>query len=405
MNITIENTEILLKNTTTLLLNSTFVNINLTLVGNKTNRLSVNNCTFISSTVTLDFMASCNIEFCWFIAGNVHERQAPKYMLTVINTNNLFIKESVFRGQEIISKLTNNIMQFNETANITTGDGSVITIDEYLVRGKISQIGLYLNRVTLADIHKSNFTNLVSETSNGSAIYCKASQINVNESLFHQNKAKNGIIWIGHFANLTTWKTTFSKNQAEKYGGVLVVEGQSVIKNTGSFFIHNSGMEGCAIHAINMAYIENIRCLFLNNKCTGTDSHSGGALFLEQGVRCSNIGSLFKSNSAKNGGAVLIRDAMIYNFDSTFHKNFASGYGGAINSENNGQCLNKKTIFDGNSAWHGGGAVDLYNGGNCTNIETTFIQNTCMYFMFYAIFENQVHSVTLQFFFRKSGRM
>ncbi len=347
--------------------------------GNLTNFLSIYNSVAKNSTITLESVGYCNIECCHFITGPVPEQGESQYMLKVFDADYLSIKSSTFGCQESIFNTTDNKLDSTEFINTTIIEYFNNASVEKNMECKRTQLGVYMESVTSGKIFNSSFTNMVSAPDNGSAVYCKASNLNIDLSQFHGNEAKNGIICIAFSTNITIQNTSFKNNRAQKYGGAIYIEGHSNITNIDCVFEQNlAKMQGAAIYAKNAVFIENIRCLFQKNTCNDPyySYKAGGALYLEGGVTCLNIESRFKRCTAKYGGAVFLRRGVLYNLNCIFFRNHALGYGGAINSES-GECLNEKSIFNQNSAFYGGGALDYFKGGNYTNIESTFINNKC----------------------------
>ena len=341
--------------------------------------VSIHNSRLENSTITLESVGYCIIEYCQFITEPVQEVGNSQYMLKVIDTDYLSIESSSFGCADSIFNTTENKIDSSEYINITIEDYNTN------VGCKGTQLGLYMESVIFGEIFNSTFTNMASASDNGSAIYCKASNLTIDLSQFHRNEAKNGILWVDFYTNITIRNTTFKNNQAQMYGGAITIERRSIMKNIDCIFEQNAAkMQGAVIYAKSTVFIRNIRCLFQKNICNDPNYYynSGGALHLEDGVTCLNIGSIFKHGSAKYGDAVFLRRAELYNFNCIFVQNHALGYGGAINAES-AQCLNEKTVFNHNSAFYGGGALEYYRGGNYTNIETVFSNNTCNLFIIF----------------------
>ncbi len=382
-NILIENADILLQNSTVSLSNCTFINVNLIVFGNLTNLLSIYNTRVKNSTITLESVRYSNIEYCQFIAGPVHEVRNSQYMLKVIDTDYLSIKSSSFGCLESIFNNTGNKRNSTQFINNIIEDYNNVSINKSM-ECKRTQLGLYIESVTLGEIFNSTFIDIVSASDNGSAVYCKTSNLTIDLSQFHRNEAKNGIIWIASSSNITIRNTSFKNNQAQMHGGAIAVEGHSNIRNLDCVFKQNAAkMQGAAIYAKSVVFIENIRCLFQKNTCNDPNYYkSGGVLYLEDGVTYLNNDSIFKYGTAKYGGAVFLRRAVLYNLNCIFFENHASSWGGAINAES-GQCFNEKSIFNHNSAFYGGGALEYYRGGNYTNIESMFINNKCNLFIIF----------------------
>ncbi len=404
----VENTRILLEHTTVSISNSTFIKVYLILTGKGTNTFSMQNCTLMGSTITLQYMENTKIELSQFIAEQVTDGEESKYMLTIIDNNYVSLKHIMFTGSESAwKKVTNKTDPGSEILNVTTAE----MVGDTLHR-RNTQLGLKMENISFAEMWNTTFSNLISETINGSALLCKISTTYTYFSLFESNMAKSGIIWISN-GTMSYHNTTFHRNHAQRRGGVMAIEGNTTIKNTQCSYDSNSAVvEGGAIFAVNNVFIENKKCLFQNNTCTGTKS-SGGALSLRNNIICEsiettfvknkvmddqgdggeggaisgenyvlllNIDSIFQSNSARQGGAILLREvANGTNVNSTFLSNRASNYGGAVIVQYNADCLNIQSRFIENFGLRGGGGLSLYNGVTCTNIDSSFTNNMCRY--------------------------
>lgn len=186
------------------------------------------------------------------------------------------------------------------------------------------------------DIEKSTF-EFNSANDYGGAIYCDGN-VNVYSSLFRFNKAINddgGAIFSN--GNVTISKSKFEKNIADDYGGAIYANSITINsqEDSGSFtssFIGNEAGDddGGALYSKNGMVIVN--SVFDSNKA----KVDGGAIYAKGNVVLKYC--LFENNKAEGassqcyGGAIRANDISVDN--STFRKNHAADYGGAIYAHN-----------------------------------------------------------------------
>ncbi len=153
----------------------------------------------------------------------------------------------------------------------------------------------------------------------------------------------------------------------------------------------NVGHPGTRMHVIN--------CTFENNATTDvhTTDNQGGAIFVSNSYETVIVGSIFKGNSAGNGGAFGGISTGLFIFNSRFEGNHAvddsdggivRGYGGAVHLDgvtNNYNPNSNKRVhvcgceFEGNTSYRGGGAtvvtVSDNKGTKVTYEKSSFINN------------------------------
>lgn len=184
--------------------------------------------------------------------------------------------------------------------------------------------------------------SLYSGMNDGGAIFFKGGNLYLDNDTFMSCSANDygGAVYINKGLDMNSGRMytayayinncTFKNNVAKYFGGAVALYDSSVIV-TNSTFTSNSAKKGGAICILEgMANLTVINCTFDNNKA----SDSGGALNIEA-LNTYNVryyaevhNSTFTSNSAPIGGAIIGSDAVI--MDSTFTKNSANNYGGAI---------------------------------------------------------------------------
>jgi predicted outer membrane repeat protein len=246
----------------------------------------------------------------------------------------------------------------------TTGDSWIedVTISNF--HGPYS--GLHVEGYEV-QVDNSSFTNNSSMTSSGGAldIYCSESatisgstftsnqadgdggavhgegcELEVENSLFHDNSAVNGGAIYGMDADVETYESTFTNNSATGDGGAIYAYGIDAEYST-----------------------------FRQNSADG----SGGALAGEYGAEPDS--SSFTLNTADiNGGAIIVMYASFSAYDSTFTNNSANGQGGAAWGFN--YADSHESTWVGNQAAYGGAIYSAGDSDYSYYLQSTFVGNT-----------------------------
>ncbi|WP_296894419.1 Ig-like domain repeat protein [uncultured Methanobrevibacter sp.] len=238
----------------------------------------------------------------------------------------------------------------------------------------------YNSTASNAKIGGSYFFNNTAVT-NGGAIDCNASEMNLTNTLFESNYAGEYGAALCRESNATGGfgrNNNFTANNAGKAGAALAWMGVNKITINNYIFIDNTaGENGGAIYVdANSNNCTVLNSVFEGNNVTSQTGGNGGAidwLGANATVLCSN----FTNNNAYDGGAIYIGSATGYTniTGSTFADNGAINNGGAINLVASSVTVNESNFYD-NSAVNGGA---LYVGGEGTTnfvYSSAFVNNT-----------------------------
>ncbi len=178
--------------------------------------------------------------------------------------------------------------------------------------------------------------------------------INIGETsstTFNNNSAYyGGAIYNDKFSELNVNNATFNTNNAEKYGGAILTQGDTHITNS----------------------------KFSSN----TSKDNGGAIYNLNTLNIEDVTSFTSNSSSKNGGAIYNKSESVVNINANFTKNIATkGYGGAIYNEVDSKIASISGTFTENgfnttensSSTYFGGAI--YNAGQIETINADFFRN------------------------------
>ena len=178
---------------------------------------------------------------------------------------------------------------------------------------------------------------------------------------------------------------------------IRLIRGKAPAGEDGSGGALMAGYPGTRVHIINATFEDN------TTTDQVTPDNQGGAIFVHNSYEVILSGSLFKNNSAGNGGALGEIAAGVVVYNSQFTNNRASdasdgdvvrGYGGALALDGVWNDYNPTTnntfqvcgsLFDGNTAVRGGGAIDAVlsdaSGTKITLDRSTFTNNNVTGYM------------------------
>ncbi|WP_458405217.1 Ig-like domain repeat protein, partial [Methanobrevibacter sp.] len=277
-----------------------------------------------------------------------------------------------------------NVVFMNGNANGSCGDGVDIggaifwagangALNRCIIQNNTAGLGggVYYNAsASNCRISNSQFISNIAQT-NGGAIDCNASKMNLTNTIFTSNYADYGAALCREI-NATEGfghNNTFIANHAETAGAALAWLNASSIKIDTYFFYDNTaGYSGGAIYVgEGSTYCQVLNSVFENNNVTDIEHGHGGAIewYAEEGL-ISN--STFTKNNAYDGGAVYVGTELgnVTITGSTFTANRAYLYGGAISLNSSSVTVNQSNFYD-NTALEGGA---LYVGGES---ETNYI--------------------------------
>lgn len=311
-----------------------------------------------SNNNTLKLSAvSCNGNSTGYYGGAINARTAT----VTIDNNSIF---------------TNN--EGKTGVAIHLRDGGTATLTDVTVSDNVATAGsgvVYITGAGSLDITRMTATG--NQNNNGGVIYSSGSaNISVADSDLSSNTALNLGGAIDHRSSgaLTVTNTEFTGNTA-KNGGAMYTTNSKKVSVSNSTYTENSATEkGGSVYAVGTkseSVFDN--CLF-----NGNSAVSGGAVCADQGAKITINAGGFASNSANDGGAVMVADSSEEGTAATsmylnaveFTKNTASNMGGALSTDTASPNLvinATDCIFTENSATvKGGGAVEIGN-GNCNS--------------------------------------
>lgn len=154
-------------------------------------------------------------------------------------------------------------------------------------------------------------------------------------------------------ATVTITDCTFHDNDGDQGGAICILNGATALLE-GVTFTNNTADQGGAIYC-EEGDIAAIDCFFQNNA-----SPEGGAVDLLRPIAFSHFADCtFLQNSANNGGAMFVHEAVLELLRCTLYGNAANQMGGGIRCWFNGDLAAENTIIANSTA---GEAVSCYTG-------------------------------------------
>jgi predicted outer membrane repeat protein len=224
--------------------------------------------------------------------------------------------------------------------------------------------------LNLTQFINCNFENNCADQYGGAITYISNQSLIISNSTFKSNKCKGNGLW------------------ANGYGGAIYAE-SSILNISDSSFIGNIAKDyGGAIYTDSISYyngktfIEN--CIFNSNKA---NNNYGGAVYAMDD--CFIEDTIFNENIGYQSGGAIFTDRNLFVTNSTFKSNkceddyeTANNGGGAIYCFLADNVIIKKSFFENNNvdgSKNGGGAIMFYC-SNKTNVsDSTFIGNYAKY--------------------------
>ena len=310
--------------------------------------------------------------------GAIHIGGSAKYTIENCTFLNNYAEDyggAIYNEGNNILTIKNSKFSSNRANNI--GGGAIFSTKDIIIKDSVFDL------------------NVADE--NGGAISCGAN-IYVENSIFYSNTVKSRewswYEYIYHWAdnpqccggaifargNVDIKNSTFTSNFASDYGGAIYANNINISENSTFFKNSVDDNDGGAIYADNTATLFDV--FFIENNA----KVDGGAVYTKGKILCNKC--LFKNNQAQGaksaqccGGAICSKSDVWIN-NTTFIKNIAADYGGAIygnsiyiNQNNN----NTHSFFINNSADNDkGGAIfaesnlEVINtlfSGNCANVD------------------------------------
>ena len=197
---------------------------------------------------------------------------------------------------------------------------------------------------------------------NGGAIANTFNNTQISNTVFEKNEAING----GAVYNQSLFNTNNQTQENDKGGDIkfadVTFDGNKASTNGGAIFNDantNTELSGTVVFSGNEA------------------GNAGGAIFVADASSSMEIasGAVFKSNSAKLGGAIYNKGNLGALDGVTFEDNTAETNGGAILNSNGGKIASiTNSIFKNNTSTNGGGAAIYNKGGEIAEISNTVFE-------------------------------
>ena len=197
---------------------------------------------------------------------------------------------------------------------------------------------------------------------NGGAIANSFNNTQISNTVFEKNEAING----GAVYNQSLYNTNNQAQETDKGGDIkfadVTFDGNKASTNGGAIFNDantNAELSGTVVFSGNEA------------------GNAGGAIFVADASSSMEIasGAVFKSNSAKLGGAIYNKGNLGTLDGVTFEDNTAETNGGAILNSNGGIIASiTNSIFKNNTSTNGGGAAIYNKGGEIAEISNTVFE-------------------------------
>lgn len=197
---------------------------------------------------------------------------------------------------------------------------------------------------------------------NGGAIANSFNNTQISNTVFEKNEAING----GAVYNQSLYNTNNQAQETDKGGDIkfadVTFDGNKASTNGGAIFNDantNAELSGTVVFSGNEA------------------GNAGGAIFVADASSSMEIasGAVFKSNSAKLGGAIYNKGNLGTLDGVTFEDNTAETNGGAILNSNGGTIASiTNSIFKNNTSTNGGGAAIYNKGGKIAEISNTVFE-------------------------------
>lgn len=197
---------------------------------------------------------------------------------------------------------------------------------------------------------------------NGGAIANSFNNTQISNTVFEKNEAING----GAVYNQSLYNTNNQAQETDKGGDIkfadVTFDGNKASTNGGAIFNDantNAELSGTVVFSGNEA------------------GNAGGAIFVADASSSMEIasGAVFKSNSAKRGGAIYNKGNLGTLDGVTFEDNTAETNGGAILNSNGGKIASiTNSIFKNNTSTNGGGAAIYNKGGEIAEISNTVFE-------------------------------
>eukprot|EP00210_Caulerpa_lentillifera_P003966 g3785.t1 len=217
-------------------------------------------------------------------------------------------------------------------------------------------------------ISNCSFTNNIADLYGGSIFLEKNTTLIVLNSNLANNEARFGeSLFLQDLSTLNVSDCIFTNHIAHSYGGVILVQGRSLLTLVSSKLHNNRAENGGTL-----CFSDSSNGILLNNTFNNNSALvDGGAIDVHVDSSLSLFGSLFSSNYAVHGGVIYVFRSFLSIRSATFNFNNAT-FGATVYGKN--ATMNfTDTIFEANRAIESGGAILV------TKSNLTLDNNTIQY--------------------------
>ena len=281
-----------------------------------------------NTVLVLDEVSVATIDRCSFLSNSLH----LKINISTTYTLNEFLDYVYFQ------RSTPSGMLYVAFSNVSI-------ISSKFMHNRADIGGALVAHNSTLHLARSTYSN---NTANfGGVVVTSGSTIDMDNNAFINNVALYGAM-VTYNDTFTISSTTFNNNSADRYGGVMIMLGDSSFIISNSTFSYNRAADGGVMHT------------------------SGDSSFI-----ISN--SIFSYNRAADGGVMYTSgDSSFIISNSTFSDNTA-GYGGVMATSGDSSFTISNSTFSNNTAGYAGGVMIISGDSSFTISNSTFSNNTAVY--------------------------
>lgn len=303
---------------------------------------------------------------------------------TILVSNGTYYEKNInFYGKDVILKSENGaastIIDAGSSSTIfnmgTTGTDPIV--DGFTLKNGKSDHGGAMKVSSSKPTIKNCIVENNTASYNGGAIYATGSStvINIENSIFRNNKGKGGAIFLANSgAGINIKDSTFDSNYSYWEGGAILTSSSSVVNIENSVFTNNNGTRAGVIYIGSGAQVD-ISGSRLNDN--SARSWEGGALYINGSADVNIERTEINRNVGSKGGAIFANAAKVGLYDTTIAGNYARSWeGGALYIGSSADVDIIRTVISGSHATRGGG---IYTGSATIDIVNSVISGNKSY--------------------------